>query len=158
MGRHYRIWMTQGRGCGEQPAAECDSIDEALDIAASMFGEGSVAVELPDGSWHEFGKAWDMPVKVTLLRMRRDGLNPKQEWLLGQWHQAVGDQPLKFLGKGAHTFESVLRELERGLKHGEAANLFCASLAWGLFDIFECPTGMMPTNEQIDWILAGKTR
>ncbi len=155
MGRHYKVWMTQGQGCGEKPDAECDSIDEALDIAASMFGEGAVGVELPDGSWHEFGKAWKMPVRVTLLRMRRDGLNPKQEWLMAKWQKRLRQSQIGVFQRGAHTFGGVFDILQEcfGLRRMDAEDLFFQSLTWGLFDIFECPTGMMPTDAQIDQLV-----
>jgi hypothetical protein len=158
--------MTQGQGCGELPDAECDTLEEALDVAASMFGEGSVGIELPDGSWHEFGPEWNVHAKVTLLRMRRDGLNPKQAWLLQQWREAVGERIVRSLQYGAHVFQEALLWLEDALESREgdevgmaqavSTRLFLKSLTWGLFDIFECPTGMMPTDEQINCLVTGK--
>jgi len=157
----YKVWLTQGQGCGEKPDTECDTLDEALDEAASMWGEGSIGVELPDGSWYDFGDDWERPV-ITLLRMRKDGLNPKQRWLLKQWLQfgEAGEKPARWLverfQKGAHTFQSVLSalaDLVRRSHADEAQRLFCSSLLWGLFDIFECSTGIMPTDGQIDWLI-----
>ena len=156
MSGRYKVWMTQGQGCGEFPDAVFDTLEEALDEARGMFGEGSVGIELPDGSWHKFGPEWDMRAKVTMLRMRKDGLNPKQEWLLKRWQEpgVPGRWLVRSFQGEAHTFQTVLHYLKNMLKPDEAENLFMDSLAWGLFDIFECPTGMMPTNEQIDWLVA----
>jgi hypothetical protein len=147
----FKVWMTQGQGCGEKPDADCDTLDEALNIAASMFGEGSVGIELPDGSWHEFGKDWDGPVKVTLLRMRRDELNPKQKWLMCKWEAQLLPAEIRILQRGAHTFKEVWESMRIVTRQ-----LFCDSLAWGLFEIFEVPTGVGVTDEQIDWLVEKK--
>jgi hypothetical protein len=62
----YKCWMTQGQGCGEFPDAIFDTLEEALNEARSAFGEGSMGIQLPDGSWHEFDdKEWNMPANVT---------------------------------------------------------------------------------------------
>jgi hypothetical protein len=144
----YKVWMTQGQGCGERPDAEFDTLDEALQEAAGMFGEGSVGIELPDGSWHEFGPEWDMRAKVTLLRMRRDGLNPKQKWLMRKWEIQLLPVEIRILQHGAHTFTEVWESMRIVTRQ-----LFCDSLAWGLFDVFEVPTGVGVTDKQIDWLM-----
>lgn len=144
----FKVWMTQGQGCGERPDAECDTLDEALDVAASMFGEGSVGIELPDGSWHEFGEEWEKPAKVTLLRMRRDGLNPKQKWLVRKWEAQLLPSEIRHFQRGAHTFREVWESMRIVTRQ-----LFCDSLSWGLFDVFEVPTGVGVTDEQIDWLI-----
>ncbi len=158
----YEVWMTQGQGCGEKPDAECDTLADALEVAAEMFGEGSVGIKLPDGSWHEFGEEWNRPIKVTLLRMRKDRLNPKQEWLLKQWYDAAGKRVVQSLQHGAHVFQEAFLWLEDSPKNRKddkvmepefSICLFLNSLTWGLFDIFECPTGIMPTDDQIDWLI-----
>lgn len=156
MGEKYKVWMTQGQGCGEKPNAECDTLDEALDIAASMFGEGSVGIELPDGSWHEFGPKWDMRAKVTLLRMKRDGFNPKQSWVMEKWQKRLCASQIRVFQRGAHTFQSVFNILAEcfELRRMDAEDLFFQALSWGLFDIFEVPTGVGVTDEQIDWLIS----
>jgi len=150
----YKVWMTQGQGC-RKPDAECGTLSEALDIAASMFGEGSVGIELPNGSWHEFGEEWKKPAKVTLLRMRKNELNPKQKRLIKEWYSAIGYGVVKSLQRSAHSFQDIFSWLdeESELKHGEAQSLFFNSLAWGCFDIFEVSTGVSITDEQIDWLI-----
>lgn len=154
----YKVWMTQGQGCGERPDAERDTLNEALDIAASMFGEGSVGIELPDGSWHEFSPEWDVRAKITLLRMKRDGFNPKQSWVMGKWQKRLRSRQIEVFQHGAHTFHGVFDILAEcfGLRRMDAEDLFFQALTWGLFDVFECPTGMMPTDEQIDWLVEKK--
>jgi len=152
----YKVWMTQGQGHGEFPDVECDALDEALQEAASMFGEGSVGIELPNGSWHKFSEEWNMPTRITLLRLRKDGLNPKQKWLMGKW-QEVDVRPktlIRWLQTGAHTFQDIWLTLTTDrIEERQAQKLLFDSLTWGLFDIFEFPTGIMPTDEHIDWIM-----
>jgi len=158
MGGEYKLWITQGQGCGEFPDAVFDTLEEALDEASCAFGEGGVGIQLPDGSWHKFGDEWDMRSNVTLLRMRKDGFNPKQKWLMGKWEEFGRPRKslVKSLQSGSHTFQSVFQALDSMLKHREALELFLDSLLWGLFDVFEYQTGIMPSDEQIDWLVGRK--
>jgi len=155
----YKVWMTQGQGFGRCPDAECDTLDEALREAQQMWGEGSVGIQLPDGSWHEFDESWEIPVRATLLRMKKDGLNPKQKWLMGKW-QETDVRPktlIRWLQTGAHTLQDIWYTMtENRMEERQVRQLFFDSLAWGLFDIFEFPTGIMPTDEHIDWIIDGR--
>jgi len=152
----YKVWMTQGQGCGTYPDAECDTLDEALREAQQMWGEGSVGIELPDGSWYEFDESWKMPIMVILLRMKKDGLNPKQKWLMGKWQEIDVVRPktlVKWAQTGGHTFHDLWYTMTANrMEERQAQKLLLDSLSWGLFDIFEYPTGITLTDEHIDWI------
>ena len=155
----YKVWMTQGQGCGEFPDAVFDTLDEALDEARSAFGEGSIGIQLPDGSWHEFDESWKIPVRVNMLRMKKDGLNPKQKWLIGKW-QEIDVRPktlVRWAQTRGHTFQDIWHIMTTNrMEEHQAQKLLLDSLTWGLFDIFEYPTGSMPTDAEIDWIVDGK--
>jgi hypothetical protein len=144
----YKVWMTQGQGCGKFPEAECDTLERALNKAREMFGEGGVGIQLPDGSWYQFDEEWNIQAKVTLLRMRKEGLNPKQKWLMGKWEIQLDPSEIRHFQNGAHTFEEVWKAMRI-----VTWQLFCDSLSWGLFDIFEYPTGIGITDEQIDQLV-----
>jgi len=155
----YKVWITQGQGCGEFPDAVFDTLEEALDEARSAFGEGSIGIQLPDGSWHAFDEEWMAPVKVNMLRMKKDGLNPKQKWLMSKW-QEIDVRPKTLIGwlqMGGHTFQDIWHTMTTNrMEKSQAQELLLDSLTWGLFDIFEYHTGSMPTDAEIDWIVGGK--
>lgn len=155
----YKFWMTQGQGCGEFPDAVFDTLEDALNEARSAFGEGSVGIQLPDGSWHKFDESWNMPVSVNMLRMKKGDLNPKQKWLMKKWRE-VDTKPKFLIGwlqTGGHTFQDIWHSMTpHRMEEHQAQELLFSSLTWGLFDIFEYPTGSMPTDAEIDWIVGGR--
>jgi hypothetical protein len=93
--------------------------------------------------------------------MRNDSLNPKQKWLIGKWYAMADIRPktlIEWLQSGGHTFDSVWSmTMDYMEEHqDQAKKLLLDSLTWGLFDIFECPSNTVPSNEQIDWIVSCK--
>lgn len=129
----YRVYLDQGQGSSNP--VECFSLDEALEEATSVWGEGCVSIEKPDGSWHEFPENWNVAPLLSFITFKdSENLNPKQEHLLKIWKQNPKlKRFISGLEKRPETFSNVYSEIKE--LDDSAIPLLFNSLTWGLFHI-----------------------
>lgn len=147
----YKVWMTQGQGFGA-PEAECETLEEAVDEARGMWGEGCVAIEKPDGTYHEFdeefGHESDKLPMMVLLRLRKGPLNPRQKHLMKKLSDERMRLVIRQLTEGVMNPAQLLDEMEQAFCLGypymrvcDIHDLFLEALTWGLFEAFEHRAG-----------------
>ena len=95
-----------------------------------MFGEGSIGIQNPDGSWVKLDEEWERLPNITAIRMKKDGFNPKQRYLLEKWKDQFLPSEIKFLQPGGHTVQELwhfVREIAYK-EHLDIENLFFESI------------------------------
>ena len=124
---------------------------EALAKAGSLIGEGSIGIQNPDGSWVKLDEEWERLPKIAVIRMKKNGLNPKQAYLLEKWKDQFLPSEIKFLQTGGHTAQELwhfVRDIAYR-EHLDIEDLFFESITWCLLETIEVLTG----NGLTDWFL-----
>jgi hypothetical protein len=149
----YKVWCCQGQG-DDAPDAEFDTLDEAIANASRWWGDGFTAIELPDGSWHDFGEEWEMPFRLHLLRLRRGPLNPRQQVLLGKWEEnRILRLQVRIMRERAVSMSHLIGVvIDQDWFDGDAGlKLLAESMDWRLFEIVEWDNGgSEPRGKNLD--------